>query len=98
MVCNLRRVVNAIVDKLCFCVKQKTAYEMRISDWSSDVCSSDLALGCLQSGGPLPTDSRALRCRAISCAQAKTEPRRIGDDEDRGSRHRQRGNQRRDEA
>src|SRR3546814_1234098 len=29
-----------------FCFKQKTAYEMRISDWSSDVCSSDLnALG-----------------------------------------------------
>src|SRR3546814_4253521 len=27
----------------CF-FKQKTAYEMRISDWSSDVCSSDLAL------------------------------------------------------
>src|SRR3546814_5655854 len=31
---------------LCMCCifffKQKTAYEMRISDWSSDVCSSDL--------------------------------------------------------
>src|SRR3546814_9579910 len=27
-----------------FCFKQKTAYEMRISDWSSDVCSSDLAI------------------------------------------------------
>src|SRR3546814_3055326 len=30
-----------------FCIfffKQKTAYEMRISDWSSDVCSSDLAV------------------------------------------------------
>src|SRR3546814_1365855 len=28
---------------VCFFVfKQKTAYEMRISDWSSDVCSSDL--------------------------------------------------------
>src|SRR3546814_3160183 len=26
-----------------FCFKQKTAYERRISDWSSDVCSSDLA-------------------------------------------------------
>src|SRR3546814_13605617 len=26
--------------------KQKTAYEMRISDWSSDVCSSDLVLVC----------------------------------------------------
>src|SRR3546814_1086666 len=33
----------------CFCFvffffKQKTAYELRISDWSSDVCSSDLAI------------------------------------------------------
>src|SRR3546814_7190691 len=27
----------------CFFFKQKTAYELRISDWSSDVCSSDLA-------------------------------------------------------
>src|SRR3546814_13548537 len=26
-----------------FLFKQKTAYEVRISDWSSDVCSSDLA-------------------------------------------------------
>src|SRR3546814_2468490 len=35
---------------LCWCLvfvfffKQKTAYEMRISDWSSDVCSSDLGI------------------------------------------------------
>src|SRR3546814_4756073 len=29
-----------------FFFKQKTAYEMRISDWSSDVCSSDLAMLC----------------------------------------------------
>src|SRR3546814_1487954 len=28
-----------------FVFKQKTAYEMRISDWSSDVCSSDLRCG-----------------------------------------------------
>src|SRR3546814_6977446 len=27
---------------LCFFFKKKTAYEMRIRDWSSDVCSSDL--------------------------------------------------------
>src|SRR3546814_5924434 len=35
------------VSVVCFVVfffKQKTAYEMRISDWSSDVCSSDLAV------------------------------------------------------
>src|SRR3546814_6291357 len=30
-----------------FFFKQKTAYEMRISDWSSDVCSSDLRRGRL---------------------------------------------------
>src|SRR3546814_5768442 len=29
-----------------FVFKQKTAYEMRISDWSSDVCSSDLFCAC----------------------------------------------------
>src|SRR3546814_14513811 len=28
----------------CFFFKQRTAYELRISDWSSDVCSSDLKL------------------------------------------------------
>src|SRR3546814_1132149 len=32
---------------LFFFFKQKTAYEMRISDWSSDVCSSDLHLRTL---------------------------------------------------
>src|SRR3546814_1574896 len=33
-----------------FFFKQKTAYEMRISDWSSDVCSSDLAVGIARIG------------------------------------------------
>src|SRR3546814_335853 len=34
-----------IIRRFCYCFffKQKTAYEMRISDWSSDVCSSDLS-------------------------------------------------------
>src|SRR3546814_4053926 len=32
-----------VVCCVLFFFKQKTAYEMRISDWSSDVCSSDLA-------------------------------------------------------
>src|SRR3546814_12431170 len=34
-----------------FFFKQKTAYEMRISDWSSDVCSSDLQDSDDRSGG-----------------------------------------------
>src|SRR3546814_7130338 len=33
---------------LFFFFKQKTAYEMRISDWSSDVCSSDLTDGIVR--------------------------------------------------
>src|SRR3546814_21132252 len=38
------------------CFKQKTAYEMRISDWSSDVCSSDLAVTThLGLGGTIDT-------------------------------------------
>src|SRR3546814_3139619 len=35
--------VNGTRESVFFFFKQKTAYEMRISDWSSDVCSSDLA-------------------------------------------------------
>src|SRR3546814_8272962 len=49
-----------------FCFKQKTAYEMRISDWSSDVCSADLeALDLALDRGPRDdyrrTDVRSLR-------------------------------------
>src|SRR3546814_8833843 len=40
---------------MCLCLfffffKQKTAYEMRISDWSSDVCSSDLPAEVIAAG------------------------------------------------
>src|SRR3546814_12600517 len=38
---------------LFFFVKKKTAYEMRISDWSSDVCSSDLVAEHLRLGDRL---------------------------------------------
>src|SRR3546814_6833337 len=34
--------LRTVVVLFFFFFKQKTAYEMRISDWSSDVCSSDL--------------------------------------------------------
>src|SRR3546814_15151550 len=42
-----------------FFFKQKTAYEMRISDWSSDVCSSDLASTPQPPPFPLQTDASA---------------------------------------
>src|SRR3546814_8185661 len=71
-------------DFYCFCVccffffKQKTAYEMRISDWSSDVCSSDL------NGDKVP-EQRA-RLWQLWCGQTshesqtprRSEERRVG--------------------
>src|SRR3546814_1202483 len=52
---------------LFFFCKQKTAYEMRISDWSSDVCSSDLG-DC----EPFPDDKRAA---ALLKAAGKAAPK-----------------------
>src|SRR3546814_20376725 len=48
------RWVCMVYDLFCvfFFFKQKTAYEMRISDWSSDVCSSDLDLARMVSLNP----------------------------------------------
>src|SRR3546814_8937124 len=42
MVSSLDVTVCILICFSFFFFKQKTAYEMRISDWSSDVCSSDL--------------------------------------------------------
>src|SRR3546814_10630797 len=73
-----------------FFFKQKTAYEMRISDWSSDVCSSDLReiwrgaswLENAQLGQPSPSSfdqvDSALRTVAGSSASARSEERRVG--------------------
>src|SRR3546814_6561553 len=41
-ICLARHVMLIVCGTFVFFFKQKTAYEMRISDWSSDVCSSDL--------------------------------------------------------
>src|SRR3546814_18931300 len=47
---------------------QKTAYEMRISDWSSDVCSSDLSRTCVAPS--VPKVAVRLRCTALRPAWA----------------------------
>src|SRR3546814_3111261 len=71
-----------------FC-KQKTAYEMRISDWSSDVCSSDLydrllnELKQIEADNPdLITPPRAVARPAVRAtalaAPARSEERRVG--------------------
>src|SRR3546814_8870541 len=43
---SLSSIYPLLLVLLFFFFKQKTAYEMRISDWSSDVCSSDLRSPC----------------------------------------------------
>src|SRR3546814_5689149 len=61
----LRRVLQSyrlLCSLFFFFFKQKTAYEMRISDWSSDVCSSDLLADWPQPDmGPLGGVAGALR-------------------------------------
>src|SRR3546814_16330932 len=57
----------------CFLFKQKTAYEMRISDWSSDVCSSDLLPARQHPAGRLAGNLRApLRRRAIDTRRRRS--------------------------
>src|SRR3546814_7458930 len=55
-----------------FFFKQKTAYEMRISDWSSDVCSSDLMVkneGNVEVGGfdPYSISYRCITPKRTEC-------------------------------
>src|SRR3546814_6807500 len=57
-----------------FFFKQKTAYEMRISDWSSDVCSSDLAR------------PRAPRPAGAAASRQRRHRRRAQDDDQRADR------------
>src|SRR3546814_5004677 len=48
--------------RMFFFFKQKTGYEMRISDWSSDVCSSDL----YDSGSGWPSFTAPIDAEAVS--------------------------------
>src|SRR3546814_7470514 len=80
--------VSMKVREYVFFFKQKTAYEMRISDWSSDVCSSDLLIeaspqrrrgrrhgyGCDAPGGgpPGPPGPPCICICCICCIIART--------------------------
>src|SRR3546814_19743617 len=75
---------------MCFLFKQKTAYEVRISDWSSDVCSSDLlviapairSISAFCSPAAEPKWWSRLACvrpiRAATALRVRSEERRVG--------------------
>src|SRR3546814_8903900 len=87
MVVFLGQIMDIVV---FFCVffffKQKTAYEMRISDWSSDVCSSDLhntpptnsAVAALRRWAlPRLAETTRLSSNSVS-TRCRSEERRVG--------------------
>src|SRR3546814_1964233 len=65
-------VLEIVIFVLCvFFFKQKTAYELRISDLSSDVCSSDLLIGTVGSAAPALGATRERRKRLRCDLQTK---------------------------
>src|SRR3546814_7762048 len=64
-----------------FFFKQKTAYEMRISDWSSDVCSSDLvgflSVGILSTSRKLPPVDDVMPVDIVDIAAVPSTPRPV---------------------
>src|SRR3546814_11937593 len=62
-----------------FFFKQKTAYEMRISDWSSDVCSSDLAGGAGGGGGRRLSPQMGRAADPVGRAETRRRDERGGD-------------------
>src|SRR3546814_3228584 len=61
-----------------FFFKQKTAYEMRISDWSSDVCSSDLC----RAAGDDGRLAKGRHPRPAACAAGRALCRHLGHEAD----------------
>src|SRR3546814_2260246 len=75
--CSYVRYVLLFLIWFFFFFKQKTAYEMRISDWSSDVCSSDLER---RDGGGGDREHRAAADTVGEDARRddRSEERRVG--------------------
>src|SRR3546814_9015015 len=85
LLCSVSHVLDCFLCIIVLCFfffKQKTAYEMRISDWSSDVCSSDLQRWPIVSGtiihriGRLQAGARIVLVAVAS--RHRSEERRVG--------------------
>src|SRR3546814_4175805 len=82
--------MSFICDFIClfFFFKQKTAYEMRISDWSSDVCSSDLTGTTLARVGGFRSEERERLARRDAVNDYCIAPRDCAARSPRGPDHR----------
>src|SRR3546814_5927228 len=73
--------VHVMCVSFFFFFKQKTAYEMRISDWSSDVCSSDLLSPKVEitASGAGSASTRSSLASSNNTSRAfRSEERRVG--------------------
>src|SRR3546814_13271759 len=71
-----------------FFFKQKTAYELRISDWSSDVCSSDLKEKARETAHRSGGELQAIDCRCRAINGVAVHQMAVGrDDRDVGDSH-----------
>src|SRR3546814_2450220 len=84
-------VCSILLSVFFFFFKQKTAYEMRISDWSSDVCSSDLGADpdhhngghalsqqCRHRAGHGADRGELRDCALLPAGSLRSEERRVG--------------------
>src|SRR3546814_15313666 len=71
--------ISVLLLLVFFFFKQKTAYEMRISDWSSDVCSSDLDATSALDRAALDRRTLSERERARNKAQANYAMQILGE-------------------
>src|SRR3546814_9181418 len=85
-VCILRYIIFMLGRAIYyfFFFKQKTAYEMRISDWSSDVCSSDLygypviLSFCISESNEAKSNVLPFAASGTTRAQVSADTRKIG--------------------
>src|SRR3546814_9214400 len=69
--------INCMLLFYFFFFKQKTAYEMRISDWSSDVCSSDLRKN-YEIGSKIAQAASMMTDTTVESRIIRSEERRVG--------------------
>src|SRR3546814_7644109 len=73
-----RRLSSCLASNMVFFFKQKTAYDMRISDWSSDVCSSDLPQGSCKTSCVALRRSTIISTVRSKLAPVRSEELRVG--------------------